>query len=72
MKARIEKTSIRRNSKDKPPFKGATWDDVGKYWWVEVKTIDDLLKFSHEIVLSSAMKDDPYDICIEIYDDYRE
>lgn len=76
MKAAIEKSSWHNEysyqNKAEKPCDAAVWDAEQERWFIEIETIDDILKLYHRLVISSAAQDDDFDMEIELYDDYRE
>lgn len=73
MKATVCKSSWHGGrGKGKPsPCEGAVWDEAQGRWFLEVNSLDDLTKLN-KIVFALAWDKAPYDLDIEIYDDYRE
>jgi len=56
------------------PHEKARFNKKTRDWVCEVHTIEDILAFADEdeIIVSRTNDDSPYDLEIEIYDDYRE
>lgn len=73
MRAHITKTTWHgMGKKDDKPHENAIWDNEHKAWFMEINSLDDLLDISSQLVILSAWENEPYDIEVEIYNDYRD
>ena len=69
LRVQITRTSLFDNKIQ--PHEKAIWDEKAQCWYVEVESIEDILKIHDPVVLTGSNKLG-YEYKVELYDDYRE